>query len=84
MLRLDSKEKTESLTMTQQAYTDIDAVDKILAEAEEILLESVGRYQAQRFIGMFASLVGMSERHGRNFWKEIYEAGQNSISKKET
>ncbi len=66
--------------MTQQAYTDIEAVDKILAEAEEILLESVGRYQAQRFIGIFAQLQGMTEREGRNFWVEIYNAGIKSAT----
>ena len=51
-------------------YTNIPEIDKILEEVENILTESIGRYEAQRFIALFSDL------NGRNIWEEIFEKGK--------
>ena len=56
--------------MTQ--YVDEKDVNDLLNEAEKILTEIVGRYQAQRMIGLFLDL----DMKGFNLYQKIYDKGK--------
>lgn len=53
-------------------YVGIKEVDVLLHEIENRLTEIVGRFQAQRMIGMY------SDFNSRNIWLEIYSMGLNA------
>jgi hypothetical protein len=53
-------------------YTKEKAINDLLNEAEAILMESIGRYEAQRFIALFLNIGGK----GFNLYQKIYEKGK--------
>jgi hypothetical protein len=55
-------------------YTNEESINDILHEAEEKLIEVIGRYEAQRFIALFADLDGK----GFNVWQKVFDKGREA------
>jgi len=64
-------------------YTKIPELDEVLNQVEELLTQSIGRYQAQRFIALFCDLAVYPTQKPRNIWREVYLLGQQSNKPKE-
>lgn len=64
-------------------YSEIPDVEKILLEVEDTLTEIIGRYEAQRFISLFANLQGTSFalKEPRNVWEELFNKGKEATKK---
>lgn len=63
-------------------FTGIPEVDKLLSEIEDELTEILGRYNAQRSLGIFAELQTLKHRENRNVWLEVYNLGKQSNCEK--
>jgi hypothetical protein len=60
-------------------YTQTKEINDILQTVEEELIQIVGKFQAQRFIGIFSDFMSLKNpTQPRNIWQEVYDAGRKS------